>query len=48
MEDFSQLGGAKGLDVPPTTGSGEQSATGTLIEEWLQFFHKIVDNVSMQ
>ena len=30
------------------TGSKEQSAMRTLIEEWLQLFLKIVDNASMQ
>ena len=47
VETFSQLGGAKGLEVPMTTNSKEQSATGALIEEWLQLFLKIVDNASM-
>ena len=28
--------------------TGEQSATGALIEEWLHLFLNIVDNASMQ
>ena len=48
MEAFAQLGGSIGLEVPSTTGFREQNATGTLIEEWLQLFLKIVYNASMR
>ena len=47
METFAQLGGAKDLEVPLLTDSREQSATGTLIEEWLQLFIKIINNAAM-
>ena len=47
VETFARLGGDKGLEIPMTNDTGEKSATGALIEEWLHLFLNIVDNDSI-
>ena len=48
VETFAQLGGDKGIELPVKKDTREQSATGALIEEWLNLFLKIVHNTSMR
>ena len=48
VEAFAQLRDAGGLEEPVLPESGAQSVTGTVIEDWLQLFLRIVDNDALR
>ena len=38
----------RGLEEPMLLESGAQSVTGTVVEDWLQLFLRIVDNAALR
>ena len=48
VEAFAQLQDEGGLEEPMLPESGAQNVAGTVVEDWLRLFLRIVDNVALR
>ena len=48
VEAFSQLRDVGGLEEPVLPESGVQNVAGTVVEDWLRLFLRIVDNTALR
>ena len=48
VEAFAQLRNEGGLEEPVLPESGAQNVAGTVVEDWLRLFLRIVDNAALR